>query len=78
MSLGTALSGFVTLKLPRNPSTLVARGHQLNASQLASGLPTFEAEDVVVLVSETAEPLAVTRALVGHNELTFSGPIKSF
>ena len=75
LSLGTALSGFVTLKLPRNLSTLVARGHQLNASQLLRlSLPSFGAEDVVVLVSETAEPLAVTRALVGHNELTSQRP----
>ena len=77
LSLGTALPGFVTLKLPRNLSTLVARGHQLNASQLLRlSLPSFGAEDVVV-PTETVEPLAVTRAQVGHNELTSSGLIKS-
>lgn len=75
ISLGTALSTFVTLKLPRNLSTLVARGHQLNASQLLRlRLPSFAADEVVVLVSETSEPLAVTRALVGNQELSNQRP----
>ena len=75
LSLGTALSDFTTVKLPRNLSTLVSRGHQLNASQLLRlKLPQFQSDEVVVLVSETSEPLAVTRALVGHDSLSSQRP----
>lgn len=75
LSLGTALAGFTTIKLPRNLSTLVSRGHQLNASQLLRlKLPLFQSDEVVVLVSDTSEPLAVTRALVGQASLAAQRP----
>lgn len=75
LSLSTALSGFTTLKLPRNLSTLVSRGHQLNASQLLRlKLPSFKSDEVIVLVSETSEPLAVTRALVSNGDVSTQRP----